>query len=142
MLGDLLGESHGKRIVRRVLSVEPPTVEVTFEDSGHILGVSMSGMGTYKSVIRTDGSIEGEGQGLTITQDGEALTWTGKGLGTFGAGGGVSYRGMLFYRTASQKLARMNNLTAAFEYEADAQGNTTSKIWEWKHAGSAMSKGA
>lgn len=50
----------------------------------------------------------------------------------FGAGGAVSYRGMLFYRTDSPKLARLNNMCAAFEYEADASGNTTSKVWEWK----------
>jgi hypothetical protein len=39
---------------------------------------------------------------------------------------------MLFFRTASQQLARLNNACGAFEYEVDADGNTTSKMWEWK----------
>jgi hypothetical protein len=39
---------------------------------------------------------------------------------------------MLFYRTTSQKLARLNNICGAFEYEVDATGNTKSKVWEWK----------
>jgi hypothetical protein len=132
MLGEQIGETKGKRLVRRVVSIDPPTAEVSFEDSGHIFGVPTTGMGTYTSIIQPDGSIHGEGQGLTMTQDGEAITWTGTGVGKFGPGGSVSYRGMLFFRTASQKLARVNNACGAFEYEVDASGSTVSKFWEWK----------
>ncbi|HEY4382171.1 MAG TPA: hypothetical protein VGN01_17615 [Acidobacteriaceae bacterium] len=132
MLGDQISESTGKRLVRRILSVDPPTAEVSFEDTGHTLGVPANGSGTYTSVIRADGSIYGQGQGLTITQDGESITWTGSGIGKFGVGGSVSYRGMLFFRTASQKLARLNNACGAFEFEVDAAGNVASKVWEWK----------
>ncbi|HEX3571400.1 MAG TPA: hypothetical protein VHU44_11300 [Acidobacteriaceae bacterium] len=132
MLGEQIGETKGKRLVRRVISVDPPTAEVSFEDSGHILGVPTTGMGTYVSVIQPDGAVHGQGQGISMTEDGEALTWTGTGTGKFGPGGSVSYRGMLFFRTASQKLARLNNGCGAFEYEVDASGNTVSKMWEWK----------
>jgi hypothetical protein len=132
MLGDKLGEVKGKRLVRRVLSVDPPTAEVTFEDSGKILGVATTGMGSYTSVVRPDGSIFGHGQGMSTTDDGEAATWTGTGVGHFGPGGSVSYRGMLFFRTTSKKLARLNNACAAFEYEVDPKGSTVSKFWEWK----------
>jgi hypothetical protein len=132
MLGDKIGEVKGKRLVRRVLSVDPPTAEVSFEDAGKMLGVPVTGMGTYTSVIRPDGSIFGHGQGMSMTDEGEAVTWTGTGVGHFGPGGSVSYRGMLFMQTASKKLARLNNACAAFEYEVDAKGTTVSKLWEWK----------
>jgi hypothetical protein len=132
MLGNKIGESKGKRIVRRILSTDPPTAEVSFEDSGTLGGVATTGSGTYTSVIRPDGSIFGQGQGLIITADGESILWTGTGLGKFGAGGAVSYRGMLFYQTASQKLASLNNSCGAFEFETDASGATTSAVWEWK----------
>ena len=132
MLGDLLGETKGKRIVRRVVSTDPLTIEVSFEDSGTILGVATSGLGTYTSVARPDGSIYGEGQGVALTSDGEGVTWTGSGTGKFGPGGSISYRGMLHYRTQSQKLARLNNMCSAFEYDIDAAGNTNAKFWEWK----------
>jgi hypothetical protein len=132
MLGEQIGETKGKRIARRVLSVEPPTAEVSFEDSGHMLGIPTIGMGTYTSVVRADGSIFGQGQGMSMTADGEAVTWTGTGVGHFGPGGSVSYRGMLFFRTTSQKLARLNNACGPFEYEVDAGGATVSKFWEWK----------
>ena len=132
MIGEQISESKGKRIVRRVLSTDPPTAEVSFEDSGKMLGVATTGMGSYTSVIHPDGSLHGDGQGLMMTPDGEAITWTGTGVGKFGAGGSVSYRGMLFFRTASKKLARVNNTCGAFEYDVDASGNTVSKVWEWK----------
>jgi len=132
MLGEQIGETKGRRLVRRVVSIDPPTAEVSFEDTGQMFGIPTTGMGTYTSIIRPDGSLFGQGQGLDMTQDGEAITWTGTGVGKFGPGGSVSYRGMLFFQTASQKLARVNNACGAFEYEVDASGNTISKIWEWK----------
>jgi hypothetical protein len=97
-----------------------------------MLGVATTGLGTYTSVVRPDGSLYGTGQGLTTTQDGDAFTWEGTGIGKFGAGGAISYRGMLFFRTTSQKLAPLNNACGAFEYEVDASGATTSTVWEWK----------
>ena len=132
MLGEQIVETKGRRLVRRVISIDPPTAEVSFEDAGQILGIPTTGMGTYTSTLRPDGSIFGHGQGLNMTQDGESVTWTGTGVGKFGPGGSVSYRGMLFFQTASQKLSRVNNACGAFEYEVDASGSTTSKVWEWK----------
>lgn len=132
MLGDKIGEATGKRLVRRVLSVEPPTAEISFEDSGKMFDIPVTGMGTYTSVIRADGSVFGSGQGLSTTDEGEAVTWTGTGVGHFGPGGSVSYRGMLFLQTASKKLARLHNACAAFEYEVGANGSTKSTLWEWK----------
>ena len=132
MIGELISETKGRRIVRRVLSVDPPTAEVSFEDAGTLLGVATTGLGTYTSIIHPDGSLHGDGQGIITTQDGEAVTWSGTGVGKFGPGGSVSYRGMLFFHTASQKLSRMNNLCGAFEYDVDPAGNTSSKVWEWK----------
>ena len=57
MLGDQIGEGKGKRILRRILSIEPPTAEVTFESVGTLLGVATNETGTYTSMVRTDGSI-------------------------------------------------------------------------------------
>ena len=132
MLGELIGETTGRRIVRRVLSVDPPNVEVSFEESGKMLGVNVSGFGTYSSVVSNDGSIHGGGQGVIMTQDGDMISWKGSGAGKFKEKGAVSYRGILYYRTNSQKLARLNNAAGVFEYEVDAEGKTQTKVWEWK----------
>jgi hypothetical protein len=132
MLGEQIGITSGKRLVRRVLSASPPTAEVSFEESGTVCGVAVNGMGTYTSVIGEDGSLHGDGQGLMMTADGEAAGWTGTGVGRFGPGGSVSYRGMLFFRSKSQQLARLNNACVAFEYDVDPTGSSVTKMWEWK----------
>ena len=68
-----------------------------------------------------------------MTKDGERVTWTGQGVGSFtGRGSAVSWRGSLYYQTSSQKLARLNSVAAVFEYEVDENGNSSSKVWEWK----------
>jgi hypothetical protein len=132
MLGEQIGESRGKRLVRRVLSSDPLKVEVTFEDSGRILGVETNGFGTYTSQVRSDGAIYGEGEGAFMTKDGEPVTWKGSGLGKIKEGGALSYRGILYHKTTSQKLARLNTTAVVFEYEVDTKGETTAKYWEWK----------
>src|SRR5262245_24306792 len=132
MLGELISETRGKRIVRRVLGSDPLRVEVSFEESGKMLGIDGNGFGTYTSQVRPDGTIYGEGEGAFATSDGELVSWKGSGLGKFKEGGAVSYRGILYYRTTSQKLARLNTVGGVFEYEAAANGETQSKAWEWK----------
>ncbi len=132
MLGEMIGETNGKRIVRRVLSMEPPTVEVSFEDEGKLTGATTTGFGTYTSVVNADGSIWGHGEGGAFTQDGEMITWKGSGLGKFREHGAISYRGILYFKTNSQKLAKLNNVAGVFELEIDAKGKMHNKIWEWK----------
>jgi hypothetical protein len=132
MLGELIGETKGKRLVRRVLSTDPLTAEVSFEEQGTILGVAYNGFGTYTAAARADGTVLGEGQGAMLTADGEPVTWKGSGLGKLGPGGALSYRGILYFRTASTKLARLNSAPGVFEYEVDPSGSTTTRVWEWK----------
>ena len=132
MLGELIYQGSGKRIVRRVLSTEPPKVEVTFEGGGKILGVDAMELGTYTSVIRSDGTIYGEGQGVVMTPAGDQMTWKGAGVGTFKERGAVSYRGAIYYHTASPKMSRLNTVAGVFEFDSDEHGTTQSKVWEWK----------
>jgi hypothetical protein len=132
MLGEKIWEGTGKRIVRRVLSIEPPTVEVTFETAGKLLGINCGEMATYTSVVRPDGTIFGEGQGAIMTEAGEMIAWKGAGVGTFGERGAVSYRGAVYFSTTSPNFIRLNRVAGVFEYQADADGKTHSTTWEWK----------
>ena len=132
MLGELIEEGRGKRTARRVLSADPPKVEVSFEGTGKLLGADVNEIGTYWSAVRPDGSLYGEGQGVYTTNDGDMITWRGAGVGKLGAGGAVSYRGALYFWTTSAKFARLNAVAGVFEYDVDPQGNTHSKAWEWK----------
>jgi hypothetical protein len=133
MLGEQISESHGTRTARRVLSTSPTfKVEVSFEANGKLLGMDAHSIVTYWSEGRPDGSLYGEGQAVVVTQDGDTATWKGQGVGKFLDSGALSYRGAVYYSTASPKLARLNTVATVFEFEVDADGNTAEKSWEWK----------
>src|SRR4030095_12524334 len=133
MLGEQIGEKTGKVIARRVLSVDGGTkVEVSLQSTGKFLGVEIRNTVTYWATIRPDGSLYGEAQGLVVGQGGERATFKAQGVGKLLDGGAVSYRGASYYYSESTKLSRLNAVATVFAYEADADGTTKSKLWEWK----------
>ena len=133
MLGEQIGEETGKVMVRRVISVDGGTkVEVTVQGTGKLLGIETRNTVTYCAGIRPDGSLYGEAQGLVVGKGGEQATFKAQGVGRLLDGGAVSYRGASYYYSDSPKLRRLNAVAALFEYEADADGNAKSKLWEWK----------
>jgi len=42
-----------------------------------VLGTNVNDTGTYCTVLRSDGTQYGEGQGMMVTRDGKVATWTG-----------------------------------------------------------------
>jgi hypothetical protein len=133
MLGDQIGEETGKVLVRRVLPADGrPKVEVSVQTTGKLLGVDTRSMTTYTATVRSDGSVYGEGQGIVTGKNGEAATVKGAGAGRLLGGGAVSYRGAVYIESESEKWKRLNTIAVVFEYEADADGNTSSKMWEWR----------
>ena len=134
MVGDKIGEESGKVTSQRVLPNPGggPKMETSFQASGMLLGVHHTATVTYWSVVRPDGTVYGEGQGIAMGREGEQATYVGQGVGTIKKDGSVSYRGAVYYQTSSPKWIRLNSVAAIFEYEVDAQGNTRAQIWEWK----------
>jgi hypothetical protein len=133
MLGEQLGDESGQITGLRVLPGEgSPRVEVSFTATGIFLGAQATDMGTYVSVTQPDGTLFGEGQGILMTDDGEMARWKGQGAGRFtGRGTAVSWRGAIYFQTASQQLARLNGIAAVFEFETDESGKSESKLYEW-----------
>ena len=134
MLGEKIGDSAGKISTRRVLgnSGSGPQVETSFATTGFLLGTEYREIGTYTAVMRPDGTLFGQGNGLLLGRDGDSATWTGQGVGTIKSGGAVSYRGAIYFQTTSPKWSRLNSVAGVFEFEADADGNTKTQTWEWK----------
>ena len=134
MLGEQIGEGRGKSTTQRVLPNPGggPKIETSFQSSGSLLGVASTETGTYVTVARPDGSLFGEGQGITMSREGDVLSWVGQGVGTLQKDGAVSYRGAVYCQTSSPKWARLNSLAVLFEYEVDAEGQTSSRFFEWK----------
>ena len=119
---------------RRVLESEGPgpKIEVSCESEGTLLGVATNGPGTYWSVLRPDGTLYGEGQGVVMGAGGEAASWTARGVGKFTGPGSASWRASIFWMTASEKWASLNNIVGVVEFEQDADGNTTTATWAWQ----------
>jgi hypothetical protein len=134
MQGEKINEETGKVTSQRVLPNPGggPKMETSFQASAKLLGVEATDTGTYSSLVRPDGTLYGEGQGIMMGKNGELATWVGQGVGTMKKDGSVSYRGALYYQSSTAKWSRLNSVAVIFEYEVDPQGNTRAQLWEWK----------
>jgi hypothetical protein len=134
MQGEKIGEESGKVTAQRVLPNPggSPKMETSFQANLMLLGVEATDTGTYWSVVRPDGTLYGEGQGIVMGKEGDLATWIGQGVGTIKKDGAISFRGAVYYQSSSARWSRLNSVAAIFEYEVDAQGNTGSQLWEWK----------
>ena len=134
MLGELIGEEKGKVTGLRTLEVGAagPKVEVSFKTTAKILGIDSVNSGSYWSAMQAGGFLYGEGQGFSVTKDGDMMTWKGQGSGRLKPGGGASYRGAIYFLNATGKLARLLGTSAVFEHDTDANDEVTTKYWEWK----------
>jgi hypothetical protein len=134
MLGEKIGEEKGKVTSRRVLPNPGggPKIETNAQSNLTLLGVEAVNNVTYWAVVRPDGTLYGEGQGIVISKQGDVATWVGQGAGTMRSDGGASFRGAVYYQTTSPKWTRLNSIASIFEHEVDAEGNVHSNLWEWK----------
>jgi hypothetical protein len=129
----LIIEEQGKITNQRVLEVHPhPIIESTFVANQTILGdIPARDLGTYWATLYTDGSVYGEGHGISTTTDGEMVTWTAEGVGNTNPEGDVRFEGSLFFHTSSEgELSHLNNKVGFFDYEVDSEGNTSASVWE------------
>jgi len=131
MSGEKIGEGSGQRGMRKVLCTQPTfKVEVSFEERATLLGAEGMNMGTYTATTKPDGSLEGIGEGVFATLDGEFVTWRGMGVGRFVEAGAVHYSGVISYSTTSTKLGKLNSIAGMFEFDVDAAGKTRSNIYD------------
>lgn len=133
MLGEMVGEVRGQGIGTRILADEGqgPRMEVTDQAVGTLCGVSINQTVTYVGTMRPNGTIAGEGYGVTMTPSGGTATFRGAGVGRFIRPGVVSWRGVLLYETDSEALARLNGIAVLFEYEIDETGKSEGRLYEW-----------
>ena len=134
MLGDEIGTFTGRLTGQRVLPSDggPPRVETSFEADGQLLEIPVHTMATYEGVMRADGRIIGQGQGIVMSQQGDSATFVGQGIGTLKEDGSIAYRGATFYETQSERLAPVAAVATVFEFDVDADGSLKGTLWEWK----------
>ena len=134
MLGENIGEVRGQTIGTRILLDEGrgPRMETTDRGTGTLCGVHVDSISTYIGTLRPNGTIEGSGTGVVMTEDGESATFRAMGVGTPLRPGVTSWRGTLFYETTAAKLSRLNGIAVAFEYMVDESGKSEAHLHEWK----------
>jgi hypothetical protein len=135
MLGEKLGEEHGKVTSRRVLPGDDYRyikMEITFETTGTLLGQSGTNIGTYTVFERVPGQIYGEGQGIFMTSDGQGAIWNGHGVGQPTEDGmGIAFASSVAFQTDSEKLKRLNEVLVIVEHTTDDAGNAHSQLYAW-----------
>jgi len=134
MLGDkiidLTGKITGTRVTQEATG---PRVEVSVQGTSNYLGIEMSELATYTSTMLPTGVLLGEGQGVAMGVEGDAVSWQGAGVGRpTGKGLESSWRYAITFQTQSPRLARLNSVVGVGEWETDEQGNGKAEIWEWK----------
>ena len=135
MLGDKIDELTAKVTGTRVIAIEGGAVkvELSITGQGKVLGADVMELATYHSVMTPAGVMNGEGQGLIMSKDGDSLTWTGHGVGKpKGTGFASSWRYSIVMRTTASKWARLNGVLGIGEWELDDAGDGRAQIWEWK----------
>ena len=65
MLGEKIGEMSGKINSQRVLPNPSggPKMETSFQGNGSLLGTNVRETGTYSTVVRPDGTLDGKVKG-------------------------------------------------------------------------------
>ncbi len=134
-LGTLILDETGQVMGMRVLSNDANgvNVEVSLQTTGIIRGVPENTLWTYNILTRPDGSVQGGGNGIMTTQDGDVITLIGNGAGKAAHPGEITnLRTMLHPHSASTKYADLNGTAWAGGYDMNADGSAVNKCGEWK----------
>ena len=134
MLGNPFAELKGKVTGKRVLDGNGP-VETSVSVHGTYKEHQVKVTKTFYGTPTSDGILQDEGKGVVMTTSGESeiANYTGAGVGRLDPGGGMNWRGAIFYCASSNgRLAFLNNLVGVFKSEFDSTGNFSEMIWEWK----------
>ena len=137
MIGDKIGEEHGRVTGRRILPGDDPRyvkMEVSYEAQGTLFGIKGMDLGTFTVYERVPGQMYGQGQGIVMTESGESAIWNGGGVGApTGQGMGVRFAAAVTYQADPKgKLARLNGVVGMVEYTEDGDGKVHIVETEWK----------
>ena len=140
MLGELIYESTGKIVSRRVvdngdINSLSAKVELSYSGSGYMLGIgNVTETWTFVNTHLSNNIIQGIGKGVIMTDDGNGVaTATELGRGFHMSPETIVYPGArVFSADSNSKLAFLNELVGVTQWEVDSLGNYKVKMWQWK----------
>ncbi len=134
MLGEKIGEEHGKVTTRRVLPGDDfryVKMEISFETECTVYGQTGQNIGTYVVWERVSGQIYAEGQGIFMTGNGVGAIWNGHGVG-HGSESGLDFAASVAFQAPDGVLGRLNGCLVLVEHHATNDGQAHSTLHEWK----------
>jgi len=134
MLGDMIGELHGKVTGTRVLPGDDyryMKIEISWEERGQAFGADVTNMGTIAVFERVPGQLYGTGQGVSMVGT-EGAIWNAQGISQMTGGGVATHSVFSLAFQAAGGLERLNHVLVIGEQDVDADGNVTTRLWEWK----------
>jgi hypothetical protein len=133
MLGELIGEFKGKITGYRITDIlmNGPKMEVSFKQSGKLLGVEGVDRATYWSMMAGPDALYGEGAGTLMSKAGEMAMYRATGTAKM-KGPMPVWRGVLYFQSQTPKWSALNGVAVVYEYEIDENDTTHVKLWEWK----------
>ena len=132
MLGDLIYEAKGKVAGHRVIELDPPKVEYSYNAQSRLKGIDITETGTYTTTMRPDGTVFGEDKAVLMSRDGSGTVTTAQGIARFTGPETISFRGFgIIGHAGTGSLASVNSTVIALEAEIEEE-NLTVKGWEWK----------
>jgi hypothetical protein len=133
--GKLVGEEEGQAMGFRVLPDEGKGqwVEVSVRNQGTFLGERSTNLMTYRTTMKPDGSLHGEGQGMAYLADGSTTGWVGTGTGTQKQPGGPQvWRATVHLRNPTGKYTGLADRPIIVEYEVDQTWKSRARFFDSK----------
>ena len=133
--GELIGTETGTvtafRVEKEGFGVR---VESQFQGQGELLGIPFVDYVTYWSIYRPDGNFTGGANGVIFTQEAEAASYEGTGVGhMLGHAGAAQWRGAMYFFSASPHFAELNSIPVFFQFDiAENARDMEIKYYAWR----------
>ncbi|OKI09387.1 hypothetical protein A6A06_01360 [Streptomyces sp. CB02923] len=125
MSDEVIGELRNTVNATRVVSVENDTVvlELSAAGTGQFLGQAVTDFGTHVSTRYLDGTESASAQIVITSESGQGqLVLVGSATGEVGAGGTVTFKGMVTARAPEGPFAELNGKALLGESVVDPDG--------------------
>ena len=131
MEGELIGEFKGKITGYRIteLLASGPKSEVSFKQSGKLLGIDGMDRATYWGIMSGPDVLYGEGQGAVMSMSGEMAMYRATGTSKMEGKKMPVWRGVLYFQSMTPTWSSLNGKAVMYEYEIDENENTHVKLY-------------
>ena len=118
--------------VTKMREISANQTEISFTEKGVMKNIGNgTNTGTFIDNSSDNGRLlHGAGKGTITTENGDKINWNAYDIGNK-TGNNLTYKGIIFFDTNSEKLASMKNVIGLY-IQSKSDANSLRQIWEWK----------